>query len=85
MLFVHIMLFSESLCPFIRIDFGKEGVCLFGGVVDVGEAEAVGLGECLLIDRCSANDIDIPFAGGKCRFEGGEEVGTGEVLGLPLA
>ena len=61
-LLVHIMLFSEGFHPFIFINFRKERVCLFWRVVNVGQTQTICLWQCLAIDRCAPNDIDLSLA-----------------------
>ena len=51
MLFVRSVLLSRSLLPSVVL--GEEGIGVGGRVVNLGKAEPVGYGECLLVDACA--------------------------------
>ena len=51
MLFVRSVLLSRSLLPSVVL--GEEGIGVGGRVVNLGKAESVGYGECLLVDACA--------------------------------
>ncbi len=69
------MIFAEGFLPVVLVG-REEGVGLGRGVVDLREAETVGEGQGLTVDRGSTDDVDV-FVGGAVLqggFEGGEDV-----------
>lgn len=45
--------------PYSRSDFGKVGVHLRGFCIHFGQAEGICKGECLAINACTADDVDV--------------------------
>ena len=56
------MVFAEGFLPVVLVG-REEGVGLGGDVVDLCQAETVGDGQGLTVDRGSADDVDV-FVGG---------------------
>ena len=56
---IGLVLLAESHLPFVAVELWEEGVGLCWGVVYLGQAETVGKGQCLCIDTCSTDDIDV--------------------------
>lgn len=69
------MIFTRGLLPVVLVG-REEGVGLGWGVVDLGETETVGEGQGLMVDRGTADDVDVFVGGavGEGGFEGGEDV-----------
>ena len=45
--------------PYSRSDFGKVGIHLRGFCIHLGQAEGTCKGECLAINACTADDVDV--------------------------
>lgn len=58
MFFVRRMNFSAFFVPYRGGDFGEEGICFGGLVVNFRQAECIGKGKCLLVDACATDDVD---------------------------
>ena len=72
------MVFTVFFLPVVFVG-REEGVGLGWGVVNLREAETVGEGQGLTIDRGTADDVDV-FVGGavfQSGFEGREDVAAG--------
>ena len=68
------MVFTAFFLPVVFVG-REECVGLGGDVVDLCQAETVGDGQGLTVDRCSADDVDVFVGGavGKGGFKGGED------------
>ena len=57
MLLVGFVLFPEGNVPFVFVEVWEEGICLLWRIMYLCQAKAVGKGQSLGIDACTANDI----------------------------
>ena len=59
MLLICGMRLPAFFLPYSRRDFGKVGVHLRGFCIHFGQAEGICKGECLAINTCTADDVDV--------------------------
>ena len=59
MFLVLFMLFEEVNFPFIAIELWEKGISLLRRVVHFSQAKAVRERECLGINACSTNDVNL--------------------------
>ena len=59
MFLVYRMGVPAFFLPYSRSDFGKVGIHLRGFCIHLGQAEGTCKGECLAINACTADDVDV--------------------------
>ena len=66
------------LLPYLWVDGGEPGVCLWGGSIHLGEAEPMGEGERLMIHAVASDDVDLllGIAVAEGLLEGGIDFGS---------